>query len=119
MEIMDTLIVVASLERWQAGLLDGLFWGSLAQSLVVAFVVALRVNRWLIDRGLGHAVVPEINPSALLRSARGAVAEWFKAAVLKTAGRKPRGFESLPLRQLPRLVHRSGFASRATVVSLD
>ena len=31
--------------------------------------------------------------------ARGAVAEWLKAAVLKTAGRKPRGFESLPLRQ--------------------
>ena len=29
---------------------------------------------------------------------RGAVAEWFQAAVLKTAGRKPRGFESLPLR---------------------
>jgi hypothetical protein len=40
-----------------AGLLDGLFWGSLALSLAVAFVVAFPVNRWLIARGLGHAVV--------------------------------------------------------------
>jgi hypothetical protein len=58
MEIMDTLIVVAIPGAMAAGLLDGLFWGSLALSLVVAFVVALPVNRWLIDRGLGHAVVP-------------------------------------------------------------
>ena len=36
-----------------------LFWGSLGLSLVVAFVVALPVNRWLISRGLGHAVVME------------------------------------------------------------
>ena len=40
-----------------AGLTDLLFWGSLAFSLVVAFVVTLPVNRWLISRGLGHAVV--------------------------------------------------------------
>jgi hypothetical protein len=58
MEIMDTLIVIAIPGAMAAGLLDGLFWGSLALSLVVAFVVALPVNRWLIDRGLGHAVVP-------------------------------------------------------------
>ena len=57
MEIMDTLIVLAIPGAMAAGLLDGLFWGSLALSLVVAFVVALPVNRWLIARGLGHAVV--------------------------------------------------------------
>lgn len=58
METMDTLIVVAIPGAMAAGLLDGLFWGSLALSLVVAFLVALPVNRWLIARGLGHAVVP-------------------------------------------------------------
>jgi Domain of unknown function (DUF4396) len=57
MEIMDTLIVLVIPGAMAAGLLDGLFWGSLALSLVVAFVVALPVNRWLIARGLGHAVV--------------------------------------------------------------
>jgi hypothetical protein len=41
-----------------AGLLDPLFWASLALALAVAFVVALPVNRWLLGRGLGHAVVP-------------------------------------------------------------
>jgi len=42
-----------------AGLLDPLFWGSLGVSLAVAFVVALPVNRWLVGRGLGHAVMHE------------------------------------------------------------
>jgi hypothetical protein len=57
MEIVDSLIVVAIPGAMAAGLLDPLFWGSLALSLLVAFVVALPVNRWLISRGLGHAVV--------------------------------------------------------------
>jgi Domain of unknown function (DUF4396) len=57
MEIMDNLIVVAIPGAMAAGLLDGLFWGSLAVSLFVAFLVAWPVNRWLIARGLGHAVV--------------------------------------------------------------
>ena len=57
MEVMDTLIVLAIPGAMAAGLLDGLFWGSLALSLFVAFLVALPVNRWLIARGLGHAVM--------------------------------------------------------------
>ena len=57
MEIVDNLIVVAIPGAMAAGLLDALFWGSLAFSLLVAFVVALPVNRWLIARGRGHAVV--------------------------------------------------------------
>ena len=57
MEVMDNLIVVAIPGAMAAELTDGLFWGSLALSLVVAFVVAFPVNRWLIARGLGHAVV--------------------------------------------------------------
>jgi hypothetical protein len=57
MEIMDNAIVIAIPGAMAAGLTDGLFWGSLALSLIVAFVVAWPVNRWLIARGLGHAVV--------------------------------------------------------------
>jgi len=57
MEIMDNAIVLAIPGAMAAGLLDGLFWGSLVLSLVVAFVVTLPVNRWLIARGLGHAAV--------------------------------------------------------------
>jgi len=40
-----------------AGLGPALFWGSLAVSLAVAWVAAYPVNRWLIARGKGHAVV--------------------------------------------------------------
>jgi hypothetical protein len=57
MEFMDNAIVVAIPGAMAAGLADGLFWGSLALSLVVAFLVAFPVNRWLISRGLGHAVI--------------------------------------------------------------
>ena len=34
-----------------------LFWGSLSFALVIAGLVAVPVNRWLIARGKGHAVV--------------------------------------------------------------
>ena len=57
MEIVDNAIVVAIPGAMAAGLLDGLFWGSLAVSLVIAGAVAWPVNRWLIARGRGHAVV--------------------------------------------------------------
>ena len=57
METMDNAVVVAVPGAMSAGLTDLLFWGSLALSLVVAFVVAWPVNRWLIGRGMGHAVV--------------------------------------------------------------
>ena len=40
-----------------AGLGDPLFWGSLAGALFIAFWAAVPVNRWLIARGKGHAVV--------------------------------------------------------------
>jgi hypothetical protein len=57
MEATDNAIVLAVPGAMAAGLVDALFWGSLVLSLVVAFVVAWPVNRWLISRGLGHAVV--------------------------------------------------------------
>jgi len=40
-----------------AGLSTLLFWGSLVASLVIAGIVAFPLNRWLISRGVGHAVL--------------------------------------------------------------
>ena len=57
MEIIDNAIILAIPGAMDAGLADALFWGSLAFSLVVAFVVTVPVNRALIARGKGHAVV--------------------------------------------------------------
>ena len=59
MEIVDNLILVAIPGAMDAGLGDVLFWGSLSFALVVAGLVALPLNRWLIARGRGHAVVHE------------------------------------------------------------
>ena len=57
MEIVDNLFILVVPGAMAAGLDSALFWWSLAVSLAVAFVVAVPVNRWLIDRGKGHAVV--------------------------------------------------------------
>ena len=57
MELVDNAILLLIPGAMAAGLTDALFWGSLAVSLAIAFVVTLPVNRWLIARGRGHAVV--------------------------------------------------------------
>jgi Domain of unknown function (DUF4396) len=57
MEVMDNAFILAVPRAIDAGLSDALFWWSLAVSLVVAFVVTVPVNRALIARGKGHAVV--------------------------------------------------------------
>jgi hypothetical protein len=59
MEVVDNAIILAVPGALEAGLGDILFWGSLAFSLAIAGVVAVPVNRWLIARGKGHAVVHE------------------------------------------------------------
>ena len=59
MEIVDNLIIVVIPGAMDAGLGSLLFWGSLAFALAVAFVAAFPVNRYLISRGKGHAVIHE------------------------------------------------------------
>jgi Domain of unknown function (DUF4396) len=57
MEIVDNAIILLWPGAMDAGLADILFWGSLAFALVIAFVAAFPVNRALIARGRGHALV--------------------------------------------------------------
>jgi hypothetical protein len=57
MEIVDNLIILVIPGAMEAGLGSLLFWGSLAFALAIAFVAAFPVNRYLIARGKGHAVV--------------------------------------------------------------
>ncbi len=57
MEIVDNLVMVVVPGAMEAGPLSLLFWGALAFALAVAFVAAFPVNRYLIARGKGHAVV--------------------------------------------------------------
>lgn len=61
MEIIDNGFMVVVPGAMEAGLGSWLFWASLAASLVLAFLVTVPVNQWMIRRGLGHAVMHEFH----------------------------------------------------------
>ncbi|EHR48504.1 hypothetical protein SacmaDRAFT_0192 [Saccharomonospora marina XMU15] len=56
MEIVDNGVMVAVPGAMEAGLGTVLFWGALAFAFLVAFLITMPVNKWLIGRGRGHAV---------------------------------------------------------------
>jgi hypothetical protein len=86
MEVVDNGVVLAVPGAMEAGLGELLFWGALAFALVVAGAVAVPVNRWLIARGKGHAVIHATGihggPSPRLVGVAAAVAFIFGAGVL-------------------------------------
>ncbi len=61
MEIVDNAFILLVPGAISAGLGDSLFWWSLLTSLVIAFAAAVPVNRYLIARGKGHAVMHEFH----------------------------------------------------------
>ncbi|POX40097.1 hypothetical protein C3486_14960 [Streptomyces sp. Ru73] len=56
MELIDNGVIALVPGAMDAHLSEWLFWGTLAFSLVLAFLVTTPVNRWMIGRGKGHAV---------------------------------------------------------------
>jgi len=61
MELVDNAFILLVPGAIAASLADGLFWWSLLVSLAIAFVLTVPVNRWLIVRGRGHAVMHELH----------------------------------------------------------
>lgn len=57
MELVDNAVMATVPGAMEAGLVNPLFWLSMAAALSVAFVAALPVNRWLLMRGKGHALM--------------------------------------------------------------
>jgi hypothetical protein len=57
MEAVDNAVLLLIPGAMASGLADPLFWGSLAVALGIAWLVAFPVNRWLLSRGQGHALV--------------------------------------------------------------
>ena len=86
METVDNLIMLAIPGAMEAGAGDVLFWGALGVALAIAGVAAFPVNRWLIRRGRGHAVMHETGVHGGLPpkpvAAAFAVAAVFGAVVL-------------------------------------
>ena len=61
MELVDNGVMLAVPGAMDAPLSNPLFWGALAFALAVAYVFAFPVNRYLIARGQGHAVVHQFH----------------------------------------------------------
>ncbi len=57
MEIVDNGVMLVVPGAMSAGPASGLFWVSMISSLILAGLAAYPLNRWLIARGRGHAVV--------------------------------------------------------------
>jgi hypothetical protein len=57
MELVDNGIIAAVPGAMDAHLGDGLFWGALLGGFAVAFLITTPINKWMIGRGKGHAVV--------------------------------------------------------------
>ncbi|MDJ0461339.1 DUF4396 domain-containing protein [Streptomyces sp. H27-C3] len=57
MELIDSGVIAFWPGAMDAHLTDAMFWGVLAFALAAAFVITVPVNKWMIGRGKGHAVV--------------------------------------------------------------
>jgi hypothetical protein len=57
MEIVDNTVMAMVPGAMEAGLGNILFWISMVVALAAAFVVAFPVNRYLLQRGKGHALL--------------------------------------------------------------
>jgi protein-S-isoprenylcysteine O-methyltransferase Ste14 len=97
MEVVDNAIMLLIPGAMEAGLTNELFWGSLSVALVVAGTAAYPINRRLIARGKGHAVLHETGihggPSPRTVGAVAAVAGTFGTAVLVAEALDARDFD--------------------------
>jgi hypothetical protein len=59
MEIVDNSVMAAVPGAMGAGLVNPLYWITMPLSLVAAFFVAVPINKYLLNRGKGHALVHE------------------------------------------------------------
>jgi hypothetical protein len=62
MEVVDNLVMAAIPGAMDAGLVNPVFWIAMIIALTAAFVVAFPVNRYLIDKGKGHALTHQYMP---------------------------------------------------------
>lgn len=56
MEVVDNAVMASVPGAMDSGLVDPVFWLAMIVALSTAFLAAFPVNRYLIDRGRGHAL---------------------------------------------------------------
>ena len=63
MEVVDNSVMAVIPGAMNAGLVAPLFWVAMPVSLLVAFIAAYPVNRYLLSKGKGHALVMKYHPA--------------------------------------------------------
>lgn len=63
MEVVDNLVMAVIPGAMDAGLVNPLFWIAMPISLAVAYAAAYPVNRYLLTKGKGHALVMKYHES--------------------------------------------------------
>jgi hypothetical protein len=61
MELVDNLVMALIPGAMDAGLVNPIFWIGMMIALTVAFIAAFPVNRYLIDKGKGHALTHQFH----------------------------------------------------------
>jgi hypothetical protein len=87
MEIIDNAVMLAVPGAVEAGMSNWVFWASLATARAVAFVLTVPINRWLISRGKGHAVVRQYHTPMTSQDPAWATAA--RAPSSRCPGRRP------------------------------
>ena len=64
MEVVDNLVMAVIPGAMEAGLVNPVFWLGMMIALTAAFFAALPVNRYLLQRGKGHALTHEYHGAA-------------------------------------------------------
>jgi len=64
MEVTDNAVMALIPGAMDGGLVNPTFWIGMIVALTVAFIVAFPVNRYLIDRGKGHALTHQFHHGA-------------------------------------------------------
>ncbi len=64
MEVVDNLVMALIPGAMDSGLVNPIFWIGMMIALTAAFIVAFPVNRYLIDKGKGHALTHQYHHGA-------------------------------------------------------
>jgi hypothetical protein len=70
MEIVDNVVMAVIPGAMNAGLVNPIFWLGMMIALTAAFIAAYPVNRYLLQKGKGHALTHEYHGSAESSGAR-------------------------------------------------
>jgi hypothetical protein len=82
MEVVDNVVMALIPGAMDAGLINPVFWLGMMIALVAAFVAAFPVNRYLIDKGRGHALTHHYQHDGEGHGSRGSTTKGLAAGLV-------------------------------------